>query len=112
MEKLYFFNDFASLPIVVLSPLFLKVRMSTDMIYNCQNYLSINYYNYKNYPTLKNQWAKYLEDASYILLSFYSFPDWLSEEAEADGVRQATSVDESNDELDSLHTVTVNPSKR
>ena len=45
-------------------------------------------------------------------MSLYSFPDWLSEEAEADGVRQATSVNESNDELDSLHTVTVNPSKR
>ena len=44
---------------------------------------------------------------SYILLSPYSFPDWLSEEAEADGARQAVSVDESNDELDSLHTVTV-----
>ena len=63
-------------------------------------------------PTLKNQWAKYLEVASYILLSLYSFPDWLSEEAEVDGIRQTTSVDESNDELDSLHTVTVNPSKR
>ena len=36
----------------------------------------------------------------------------MSEEAESDGVRQATSVDESNDELDSLHTVTVDPSKR
>ena len=64
----------------------------------------------KSVPTLKNQWAKYLEVASYLLLSLYSFPDWLSEEA--DRVRQATSVDESNDELDSLHTVTVNPSKR
>ena len=62
---------------------------------------------------LKNQWAKDLEVASYILLSsLYSFPDWLSKEAEADGAGQATSVDESNDELDSLHTVTVNPSKR
>ena len=61
----------------------------------------------------KNQWAKYLEVASYILLlSLYSFPDWLSEEAEADDIRQATLVDESNDELDSLHTVSVNPSKR
>ena len=64
-----------------------------------------------NNPTLKNQWAKYLEVASYILLSLHSFADWLSEEAEADGIRQATSVDESNDELDCLHTVTDNPSK-
>ena len=64
------------------------------------------------FPRLKNQWAKYLEVASYILLSLYSFSDWLSEEAEADGVRQTTSLDESNDELESLHTVTVNPSKR
>ena len=45
-------------------------------------------------------------------MSLYSFPDSLSEEAEADGVRRATSIDESNDELGSLHTVTVNPSKR
>ena len=44
------------------------------------------------------------------MLLLDSFPDWLSEEA--DGVRLATSVDESNDELDSLHTVTVNPPKR
>ena len=43
-------------------------------------------------PTLKNQWAKYLEDASYILLSFYSFPDWPSYEREAKGVRRGTSV--------------------
>ena len=50
-------------------------------------------------PHKKNQWAKYLEVASYILLSLYSFPE-------------VTSVDESNDDLDSLHTVTVNPSKR
>ena len=64
------------------------------------------------FPSLKNKWTKYLEVASYILLSLYSFPDWPSEEAEADGFRQATSVDESNDELGSLHTVTVNPSKR
>ena len=69
-------------------------------------------FKYTTNPTLKNQWAKYLEVASYILLSLYSFPDWLSEEVGADGVRQATSVDESNDELDSLHTLTVNPSKR
>ena len=41
------------------------------------------------------------------MLSLYSFPDSLSEEAKANGVRQATSVDESNDELDSLHTITV-----
>ena len=61
---------------------------------------------------LKNQWAKYLTVASYILLSLYSFSDWLSEEAKADSVHQATSVDESNEELDSLHTVTVTPSKR
>ena len=64
------------------------------------------------YPTLKNQWAKYLKVASYILLSLYLFPHWLSEEAKADGVRQATSVDKSNEQLVSLHTVTVNPSKR
>ena len=64
------------------------------------------------YPTLKNQGAKYLEVTNYILLSFYSFPDWLSEEAEADSVRQATLVDESNDELDSLYAVTVNSPKR
>ena len=61
------------------------------------------------FPTLKNQWAKYLEIASYILLSLYSFPDWMLEEAEANGVHQATSIDESNDELDSLHTVAVTP---
>ena len=60
-------------------------------------------------PTLKNQRAKYLEVASYILLSLYSFSDWLSEEVEADGVQQSTSVDETNDELDILHTVIVNP---
>ena len=64
------------------------------------------------FPTLKNQCAKYLEIATYILLLLYSFPDWLSEQAEAHGVRQATSVDKSNDELDSLHSVTVNPSKK
>ena len=63
-------------------------------------------------PTLKHQWAKYLEVASYLLLSLYSFPDWVSEEVEADDVRQITSVDESKDELDSLHSVTVNTSKR
>ena len=67
---------------------------------------------WREYPTLKNQWVKYLGIASYILLSHYSFPDSLWEEAEADGVQQATLVDELNDELDSLHTVTVNPSKR
>ena len=39
-------------------------------------------------------------------MSLYSFPDWLSEEAETDGVRQATSVDGSNDELDSLQCET------
>ena len=43
------------------------------------------------------------------MLSLYSFPDWLSEKAGADGARQETSVDESNDELDSLHTITINP---
>ena len=63
-------------------------------------------------PTLKNQCAKYLEVANYILLSLYSFPDWLFEEAEADCVRQTTSVDELNDELNNLHTGTVNSSKR
>ena len=42
--------------------------------------------------TLKNQWAKYLEVASYVLLSLYLFPDWLSYEREAEGVRRATSV--------------------
>ena len=62
-------------------------------------------------PILKNQWAKYLKVASYILMSLYSLLDWLLEEAKADGVRQATSVAESNEELDSLHTVTVNRSK-
>ena len=56
----------------------------------------------RNHPTLKNQCAKYLEVASYMLLSLHSFPDWLSEEAEADGVRQAASVDELDD-------VTVDP---
>ena len=34
----------------------------------------------------------------HIPLSLYSFLDWLSEEAQADGVREATSADESNDE--------------
>ena len=66
-------------------------------IYTCKNIWI--------YPTLKNQWIEYLEVASHLLLSLYSFPDWLSEEAEADGVRQATSVDESNDDLDSLHVL-------
>ena len=42
--------------------------------------------------TLKNQWDKYLEDASYILLSLYSFPDWPSYECQTEGVRRATSV--------------------
>ena len=46
------------------------------------------------------------------MLSLYSFPDSLSEEADADGVRRATSIDEPNDELDSLNTITVNPPKR
>ena len=63
-------------------------------------------------PALKNQSAKYLEVTSYILLSLYSFLDWLSEEAKSDGVHQVTSVDESNDEFDSLHTVKVTPLKR
>ena len=43
-------------------------------------------------PTLKNHWDKYLEDASYILLSLYLFSDWLSYECQTEGVRRATSV--------------------
>ena len=46
------------------------------------------------YPKLKDQWAKYLEVASYILFSLYSFPDdWLSyKREEVEGVRWATLV--------------------
>ena len=38
-------------------------------------------------PTLKNQWAKYLEVASYILLSLYSFSHWLLYEPDGEVVR-------------------------
>ena len=39
------------------------------------------------YPTLKNQWAKYLEVASYTLLSLYSFSHWLLYEPDGEVVR-------------------------
>ena len=39
------------------------------------------------YPTLKNQWAKYLEVASYILLLLYSFSHWLLYEPDGEVVR-------------------------
>ena len=38
-------------------------------------------------PTLKNQWTKYLEVASYILLSLYSFCHWLLYEPDGEVVR-------------------------